>query len=128
MAASLSATVALVLLFLPKVYLIICHPEKNVRSFFKTSQGIRCHIGLSRDDDDGAEVSERLFVLLVSTRSVVLAVCGDRVDDVYFNSYIVTENCQTSVRQKIFSGNRVQKSMNKSRLCWEVPQGRHKYC
>jgi len=45
MAASLSATVALVLLFFPKIYVIVFHPEKNVRSSFTTADGIRCHIG-----------------------------------------------------------------------------------
>ncbi|XP_074651721.1 metabotropic glutamate receptor 5-like [Tubulanus polymorphus] len=44
-AISLSATVALVLLFFPKVYIILCQPEKNNRSAFTTSRDIRCHIG-----------------------------------------------------------------------------------
>lgn len=41
----LSATVALVLLFFPKVYVIVCVPEKNTRSAFTTSKDVRCHIG-----------------------------------------------------------------------------------
>lgn len=41
----LSATVALVLLFFPKVYVIVCAPEKNTRSAFTTSKDVRCHIG-----------------------------------------------------------------------------------
>lgn len=44
-AISLSATVALVLLFFPKVYIIIWAPEKNTRSAFTTSKDVRCHIG-----------------------------------------------------------------------------------
>jgi len=42
---SASATVALVLLFLPKVYIIIFRPEKNDRSAFTTTRDVRCHIG-----------------------------------------------------------------------------------
>ncbi|KAK3576047.1 hypothetical protein CHS0354_036325 [Potamilus streckersoni] len=42
---SLSATVALVLLFFPKVYVMIWTPEKNTRSAFTTSKEVRCHIG-----------------------------------------------------------------------------------
>ncbi|GAB1606994.1 metabotropic glutamate receptor 1-like [Argonauta hians] len=42
---SLSAIVALVLLFFPKVYIIIYCPEKNTRSAFTTSKDVRCHIG-----------------------------------------------------------------------------------
>ncbi len=45
LAISLSATVALILLFFPKVYIIICKPEKNNRSAFTTSKDVRCHIG-----------------------------------------------------------------------------------
>lgn len=42
---SLSAMVTLVFLFLPKFYIIIFHPEKNIRALFTTSKSIRCHIG-----------------------------------------------------------------------------------
>ncbi|CAH1799891.1 unnamed protein product [Owenia fusiformis] len=45
LAMSLSASVALVLLFFPKIYIIICKPEKNNRSAFTTSKEVRCHIG-----------------------------------------------------------------------------------
>ena len=45
MAITLSATVALILLFFPKIYIIICKPEKNNRSAFTTSKEVRCHIG-----------------------------------------------------------------------------------
>lgn len=45
-AISLSASVALVLLFFPKVYIILCKPERNSRSAFTTaSKDVRCHIG-----------------------------------------------------------------------------------
>lgn len=45
LAISLSACVALVLLFFPKIYIIVCKPEKNARSAFTTSKDVRCHIG-----------------------------------------------------------------------------------
>ena len=45
LAITLSASVALVLLFVPKIYIIICKPEKNNRSAFTTSKDVRCHIG-----------------------------------------------------------------------------------
>lgn len=42
---SFSAIVALILLFFPKMYIIIFKPEKNNRSFFTTAKNVRCHIG-----------------------------------------------------------------------------------
>lgn len=42
---SLSATVALILLFAPKVYIMVFRPEKNNRSSFTTTKSVRCHIG-----------------------------------------------------------------------------------
>ncbi|XP_064106613.1 uncharacterized protein LOC135215628 [Macrobrachium nipponense] len=54
---SLSALVILVLLFFPKIYIILLRPEKNDRSAFKTTTNVRCHIGsaskasLSRTSD-----------------------------------------------------------------------------
>ena len=48
MAISLSASVALILLFFPKIYIIVCKPEKNNRSAFTTSKEVRCHIGTAQ--------------------------------------------------------------------------------
>ncbi|KPM05105.1 metabotropic glutamate receptor 1-like protein 1, partial [Sarcoptes scabiei] len=42
---SFSAIVALVLLFFPKLYIILFKPEKNNRSYFTTAKNVRCHIG-----------------------------------------------------------------------------------
>lgn len=42
---SLSASVTLVLLFFPKIYIILLQPQKNVRSSYATSKVIRCHFG-----------------------------------------------------------------------------------
>lgn len=44
MCVSLSAVVTLVLLFGPKLYIIIFKPEKNNRSAFTTSADLRIHI------------------------------------------------------------------------------------
>ncbi|XP_034034220.1 glutamate receptor, metabotropic 5a [Thalassophryne amazonica] len=41
---SLSATVALCCMFVPKVYIMLAKPEKNVRSAFTTSTAVRMHV------------------------------------------------------------------------------------
>ncbi|KAJ8676065.1 hypothetical protein QAD02_011851 [Eretmocerus hayati] len=45
MCVTLSASVTLVFLFFPKLYIIVLRPDRNNRSFFTTSKSIRCHIG-----------------------------------------------------------------------------------
>ncbi|XP_056297661.1 metabotropic glutamate receptor 5b [Pseudoliparis swirei] len=50
---SLSATVALGCMFVPKVYIILAKPERNVRSAFTTSSAVRMHVG------DGKSSSSR---------------------------------------------------------------------
>ncbi len=45
LSTSFSATVILIFLFIPKVYIIIFEPEKNQRSAFATAKEIRCHFG-----------------------------------------------------------------------------------
>uniref|UniRef100_A0A8C5EN42 Metabotropic glutamate receptor 1 n=1 Tax=Gouania willdenowi TaxID=441366 RepID=A0A8C5EN42_GOUWI len=42
---SLSATVALCCMFVPKIYIMLAKPEKNVRSAFTTSTVVRMHVG-----------------------------------------------------------------------------------
>ncbi|KAF8365679.1 mgl-2 [Pristionchus pacificus] len=54
---SLSASIALVLLFFPKLYIIIVHPEKNVRASYTTTKLIRCHFGNSQSAYDSKAVS-----------------------------------------------------------------------
>jgi hypothetical protein len=44
---SLSSIMTLIFLFVPKIYIILIHPEKNIRALFTTSKSIRCHIGAS---------------------------------------------------------------------------------
>ncbi|VDN50893.1 unnamed protein product [Dracunculus medinensis] len=48
---NVSASVALALLFFPKLYIIIFHPEKNVRASYATTKLIRCHFGNSQGMD-----------------------------------------------------------------------------
>lgn len=45
---SLSSIFTLIFLFFPKIYIILLHPEKNIRALFTTSKSIRCHIGATR--------------------------------------------------------------------------------
>lgn len=55
---SLSATVGLVLLFFPKLYIIVFQPEKNVRSSYATTKVIRCHFGTSPSQQSSANQSQ----------------------------------------------------------------------
>ena len=64
---SLSASVALVLLFFPKLYIIIWAPEKNTRSAFTTSKDVRCHIG-SISCASGENIDMDRYVLLFKHR------------------------------------------------------------
>ncbi|KAK2715725.1 hypothetical protein QYM36_010336 [Artemia franciscana] len=48
---SLSPLVTLIFLFFPKVYIILFEPERNNRSFFKTTNSVRCHIGGSQSSN-----------------------------------------------------------------------------
>ncbi|KAM3173513.1 hypothetical protein ACTXT7_012355 [Hymenolepis weldensis] len=43
---SVSASIALVILFFPKTYIILCRPDKNSRASYTTAKDIRCHIGV----------------------------------------------------------------------------------
>lgn len=51
-AISLSASVVIVLLFMPKVYIIILKPQKNDRAAFTTTTEIRCHIGPGKPEQN----------------------------------------------------------------------------
>jgi hypothetical protein len=50
---SFSALFALFLLFFPRCYIIIFKPEKNNRSYFKTTKNVRCHIGYQMGSGSG---------------------------------------------------------------------------
>uniref|UniRef100_A0A7E4WCF0 G_PROTEIN_RECEP_F3_4 domain-containing protein n=1 Tax=Panagrellus redivivus TaxID=6233 RepID=A0A7E4WCF0_PANRE len=56
---SLCAFIALILLFFPKLYIIILHPEKNVRASYTTTKLIRCHFGNSQGMSDSKHFSSK---------------------------------------------------------------------
>ncbi|NXH03144.1 GRM5 protein, partial [Loxia leucoptera] len=54
---SLSATVALGCMFVPKVYIILAKPERNVRSAFTTSTVVRMHVGDGKSSSAASRTS-----------------------------------------------------------------------
>ncbi|XP_064206896.1 glutamate receptor, metabotropic 5a [Anguilla rostrata] len=54
---SLSATVALCCMFVPKVYIILAKPERNVRSAFTTSTVVRMHVGDGKSSSAASRTS-----------------------------------------------------------------------
>lgn len=56
---SISATIALILLFFPKLYIILFHPERNVRASYTTTKLIRCHFGNSQGTQDSKHASAK---------------------------------------------------------------------
>ncbi|CAN8017892.1 unnamed protein product, partial [Ixodes persulcatus] len=67
---SFSAEVALVLLFLPRVYIIIFRPDKNNRSAFTTSKDVRCHIGYMNSAVTGPGGSSAAAAAAAATSAV----------------------------------------------------------
>lgn len=57
---SLSSIMTLVFMFFPKIYIILLHPEKNVRALFTTSKSIRCHIGATRHSNISQKTSSSI--------------------------------------------------------------------
>ncbi|KAM4546998.1 glutamate receptor, metabotropic 5a isoform 1-T2 [Fundulus diaphanus] len=57
---SLSATVALCCMFVPKVYIMLAKPEKNVRSAFTTSTVVRMHVGNAKKAAKAAKSSSSM--------------------------------------------------------------------
>uniref|UniRef100_A0A667X7J4 Metabotropic glutamate receptor 1 n=1 Tax=Myripristis murdjan TaxID=586833 RepID=A0A667X7J4_9TELE len=57
---SLSATVALCCMFVPKVYIMLAKPEKNVRSAFTTSTVVRMHVGDAKKAAKAAKSSSSM--------------------------------------------------------------------
>ena len=62
---SFSATVILVFLFIPKVYIILFKPEKNQRSAFTTSKDIRCHFGSNSTPSNNVADQDKYFFFLI---------------------------------------------------------------
>lgn len=69
---SISASITLVLLFFPKLYIILFHPEKNVRSLYTTTKLIRCHFGNSQGNNEIKHLSSKTQVSLQSSCSARL--------------------------------------------------------
>lgn len=57
---SLSSIMTLIFMFFPKIYIIILHPEKNIRALFTTSKSIRCHIGATRHSNISHKTSSSI--------------------------------------------------------------------
>lgn len=57
---SLSSIMTLVFMFFPKIYIILFHPEKNIRALFTTSKSIRCHIGATRHSNISHKTSSSI--------------------------------------------------------------------
>lgn len=68
---SFSAEVALVLLFLPRVYIILFRPDKNNRSAFTTSKDVRCHIGYMNSNVTGSGGSTAASAAAAAAASAV---------------------------------------------------------
>lgn len=57
---SLSSIMTLIFMFFPKIYIILLHPEKNIRALFTTSKSIRCHIGATRHSNISQKASNSI--------------------------------------------------------------------
>lgn len=57
---SLSSIMTLIFMFFPKIYIILLHPEKNIRALFTTSKSIRCHIGATRHTNISQKTSSSI--------------------------------------------------------------------
>lgn len=57
---SLSSIMTLIFMFFPKIYIILLHPEKNIRALFTTSKSIRCHIGATRHSNLSNKMSSSI--------------------------------------------------------------------
>lgn len=57
---SLSSIMTLIFMFFPKIYIILLHPEKNIRALFTTSKSIRCHIGVTRHSNISHKTSSSI--------------------------------------------------------------------
>jgi hypothetical protein len=57
---SLSSIMTLSFMFFPKIYIILFHPEKNIRALFTTSKSIRCHIGATRHSNISHKTSSSI--------------------------------------------------------------------
>lgn len=106
---SFSATVLLIFLFVPKVYIILFEPENNQRSAFVTSKDIRCHIGtrVQKESSENGKLLSRKV-----TNSVSSARNASKKSSF---KQLANRSCQTSM-QDIASLNSKQNSVKESRI------------
>uniref|UniRef100_A0A3Q2U017 Metabotropic glutamate receptor 5 n=1 Tax=Fundulus heteroclitus TaxID=8078 RepID=A0A3Q2U017_FUNHE len=80
---SLSATVALCCMFVPKVYIILAKPERNVRSAFTTSTVVRMHVGDGKSSSAASRSSSlvNLFKRRGSTGETLRYICAWKTNE-----------------------------------------------
>lgn len=88
---SLSSIMTLSFMFFPKIYIILFHPEKNVRALFTTSKSIRCHIGATRHSNISQKTSSS-----VSSTHGTISVDFDSSIPPHQRSFKKSSSCQTS--------------------------------
>lgn len=89
---SLSSIMTLIFLFFPKIYIILYHPEKNIRALFTTATTIRCHIG------GHANISNKNSSSISSAHEPC-SYLSDTVTASFGRSLKRTSSCQTSLEQ-----------------------------
>lgn len=88
---SLSSIMTLVFMFFPKIYIILLHPEKNIRALFTTSKSIRCHIGATRHSN----ISNKTSSSLSSTHGP----SSVEYEPALHRSFKKSSSCQTSTEK-----------------------------
>lgn len=86
---SLSSIMTLIFMFFPKIYIILLHPEKNIRALFTTSKSIRCHIGATRHSN----ISQKTSSSISSTHGP----SSIEFESTTHRSVKKTSSCQTSI-------------------------------
>ncbi|KAL7030586.1 hypothetical protein ACKWTF_006714 [Chironomus riparius] len=91
---SLSSIMTLAFMFFPKIYIILFHPEKNVRALFTTSKSIRCHIGATRHSNISQKTSNSISSVHVPSSTDVESSGIHQQRSFKKSSY-----CQTSIEK-----------------------------
>lgn len=91
---SLSSIMTLIFLFFPKIYIILYHPEKNIRALFTTATTIRCHIGGVRHANISNKNSSS-----ISSAHEPCSYLSDTVTASFGRSLKRSSSCQTSLEQ-----------------------------
>jgi hypothetical protein len=87
MCLSLSATVILLCLFAPKLYIVLLNPSKNIQSKFKTSLTVqRSNVNNHLDTIAAATVNDRQRRLTPSDHPTEVSFCNSKLDSWAFNT------------------------------------------